>query len=423
VTDTLLADDPFAPAIPDEAAQLAALAGALELARGFTLLFACCNQANDRDRLMDDLRARLPRLRVQSLPLRAPVRSLLIELLAHLDAPPPDAVFVYGLEDWLPAGVEAERSPFVLNLNAARNYFRQVAPCPVVLWLPQHLLTAIARGAPDFCSVRSGLYSFSAIPQDRERVAETLTSPGWTAMAGLALDEKRERAGALAAMLAEYEALPDDLRDPRAESRLMNSQASLRQILGDFKSAEPLFRRALAAREAALGPDHPETATSLNNLANLYKSQGRYAEAEPLSRRALAAREAALGPDHPETATSLNNLASLYKSQGRYTEAEPLFRRALAIDESALGPDHPDTATDLNNLAHLYQSQGRYAEAEPLSRRALAIDESALGPDHPKTAIARKNFDFCLQQARREGSSPAPRRQSARWPGGSARRE
>ena len=70
--------------------------------------------------------------------------------------------------------------------------------------------------------------------------------------------------------------------------------------------------------------------------------QGRYAEAEPLYKRALAIGEKALGPDHPDVAQSLNNLASCTTHQGRYAEAEPLYKRALAIREKALGPDHPD---------------------------------------------------------------------------------
>ncbi len=56
-------------------------------------------------------------------------------------------------------------------------------------------------------------------------------------------------------------------------------------------------------------------ATSLNNLAALYHAQG--TEAEPLYKRALAILEKALGPGHPLVATSLNNLAELYKAQGR----------------------------------------------------------------------------------------------------------
>jgi len=47
-------------------------------------------------------------------------------------------------------------------------------------------------------------------------------------------------------------------------------------------------------------------ATSLNNLAELYYIQGQYAKAEPLHKRALAIREKALGPNHPDVATSLN---------------------------------------------------------------------------------------------------------------------
>ena len=54
-----------------------------------------------------------------------------------------------------------------------------------------------------------------------------------------------------------------------------------------------------------------------------------------LLRDALAIREDALGPEHPDTATALNNLANLFRDQGDYAEARPLFER---------GPWHPDTA-------------------------------------------------------------------------------
>ena len=104
-----------------------------------------------------------------------------------------------------------------------------------------------------------------------------------------------------------------------------------------------LYRRALAGREEALGPAHPDTLTLVNNLAVLLKSLGKYDEAEPLYWRALAGKEEALGPAHPSTLTSVGNLARLLGSQGRYDEAEPLMRRDLAGCEKALGPAHPDT--------------------------------------------------------------------------------
>ena len=115
-------------------------------------------------------------------------------------------------------------------------------------------------------------------------------------------------------------------------------------------------------------------------------------DAKPLYERALAIREKALGAEHPDTSTSLNNLAGLLGSQGDYAAAKPLYERALAIREKALGAQHPATGTNLNNLAHLLASQGDYAGAKPLYERALAIREKALGAEHPSTKVIRENL-------------------------------
>jgi hypothetical protein len=58
------------------------------------------------------------------------------------------------------------------------------------------------------------------------------------------------------------------------------------------------------------------------------RQSGRYADAEPLFKRSLAIREKALGPDHPAVALLLNNLAALHRAQGRYVDAEPLSKRS-----------------------------------------------------------------------------------------------
>lgn len=85
----------------------------------------------------------------------------------------------------------------------------------------------------------------------------------------------------------------------------------------------------------------------------VYRTQGQYAQAGPLYQRALAIKEKALGPEHPLVATSLNNLAAPYDDQGQYAQAEPLYQRALAILEKALGPEHPAEAASLENAAML----------------------------------------------------------------------
>jgi tetratricopeptide (TPR) repeat protein len=76
-----------------------------------------------------------------------------------------------------------------------------------------------------------------------------------------------------------------------------------------------------------------------------------YAGAKPLYERALAIREKALGAEHPSTGRSLNNLAGLLESQGDYAGAKPLYERALAISEKALGAEHLSTKIIRENLA------------------------------------------------------------------------
>jgi tetratricopeptide (TPR) repeat protein len=166
---------------------------------------------------------------------------------------------------------------------------------------------------------------------------------------------------------------------------------------GDLEAARLCYERALTIHEEALGADHPHTATTLCNLSWLLGEQGELDQARQLMERALAIYEIALGPGHPNTATSLDNLGGLLAAQGDSGRARQFTERALAIYEKALGPDHPETATSLNNLAGLLQAQGDSAAARPLYERALAIREKALGPDHPETAWSLNDFAGLLR--------------------------
>ena len=185
----------------------------------------------------------------------------------------------------------------------------------------------------------------------------------------------------------------------------MNNLASLYEHTGRYGDAEPLYRRALEVRERVLGPEHPDTLTSMNNLASLYQSTGRYGDAEPLYRRPLEVRERVLGPEHPDTLFSMNNLALLYQNIGRYGDAEPLYRRALEGSERVLGSEHTQTLGIMNNLALLYQSTARYGDAEPLYRRALKVSERVLGPEHPQTLFSVNNLASLYQSTGRYGDA------------------
>jgi tetratricopeptide (TPR) repeat protein len=187
-------------------------------------------------------------------------------------------------------------------------------------------------------------------------------------------------------------------------SRLMDLLASYWRTRGQFRAAEPLYRRALAIDEQSYGPDHPDVARDLNNLAELLQATNRLEGAEPLYHRALAIDEQSYGPDHPN-ATTLNNLAVLLRDTNRLEEAEPLLRRALAIAEQSLGPDHPNIAAALNNLAGLLRDTNRPGEAEPLYHHALAIWEQSYGPDHPNVASALNNLAGLLYATNRHSEA------------------
>jgi tetratricopeptide (TPR) repeat protein len=168
----------------------------------------------------------------------------------------------------------------------------------------------------------------------------------------------------------------------------LESLAFLLHIQWDLAGARPLIERALAIREKALGPEHPDTARSLSDLFFVLKGLGDLAGARPLLERALAIREKVLGPEHPGTAHSLNSLADLLRDQGDLAGARPLYERALAISEKTVGPEHPRILTGLHNLGLLLHAQGDLAGARPLYERALAGAEKVLGPEHRDTATS-----------------------------------
>ncbi len=98
----------------------------------------------------------------------------------------------------------------------------------------------------------------------------------------------------------------------------------------DYAEAEKQLGAALKEAEG-FGPQDSRLAKSLNNLARLHNAQGKYAEAEPLYKRALAIWEKALGDEHHLVAKALVNYAALLRKIGRTAEATKMEARAGAI--------------------------------------------------------------------------------------------
>jgi tetratricopeptide (TPR) repeat protein len=359
--------DPFDRPALDEATELRALTRALQLAEGFKLYFVSCNQPQQQRRLSTALRAALPELTVQELQLSGPIPHLLDALQQFVEEPPPGAVFVSGLEYSLPVAQEADATPFVANLNAARNSFPHVVPCPLVLWVPEYVLVAIARGAPDFFSVRSGVYFFAASPEDTTDLIRSVTAQEEWAATALSLEEKQERITAITSLLAEFEGLPSEQRNLRTEAQLHWRLGNLLETLGAYTDVARHYERTLVLVRKL--HDRVAEAVAVAAMGAVYTRQGKWGEAEAAYRESLdILRETG---NRLNEGSTLANLGLLYLAQNRFTEAETALCQSLAIFR-ALG-DRVREARALINLGSVYTQRLRLREAEAAYQQSLAL--------------------------------------------------
>src|SRR5262249_21148195 len=97
---------------------------------------------------------------------------------------------------------------------------------------------------------------------------------------------------------------------PELEAAVRNTLGMTYWHLGKYDAAAPHLIKAYKIRLKQLGPDHPDTLTSLHNLFMLRWRQDNLKEGVELGRRALEGRRRVLGPDHEDTLWTQLNLGS-----------------------------------------------------------------------------------------------------------------
>src|SRR5262249_39734150 len=164
------------------------------------------------------------------------------------------------------------------------------------------------------------------------------------------------------------------------DAALAQSEESRRQaeavstfLVDAFRSPDPEYTgrevkvadvldRAGAQLDKEFAGSRATKGALLEALGLTYFGLGLYDEAVSLHTRERAAREVALGSDHPSTLKSRDSLATAYARAGRLTEAIPLYEETLKLREARLGLDHPDTPKIRNHLAIAYHDAGRTSE-------------------------------------------------------------
>ena len=166
--------------------------------------------------------------------------------------------------------------------------------------------------------------------------------------------------------------------------------------LTHYSDSEKLLRQALAGQQRVLGRGSAETLATANYLTDTLTDEGKLAEAEDLLRKTLALQQKTLGKEDGATLRTMRSLTALLQSEEHLPEAEKVGRETLALEQHALGPDHPGTLYSMNTLGFILNDEHRYPEAEKIFRETLAIDTRVLGPDHTNTRAALTNLAISL---------------------------
>ncbi len=118
--------------------------------------------------------------------------------------------------------------------------------------------------------------------------------------------------------------------DPLVTAKLQMTLGDSLLGLGYADKATDLFAQARATFSANLGPNHPDTLTSISYLADAHTATGKHELALPLLEEAFRLRSAELGPEHPDTLTSMNSLGMGQLATGKLPAAMPLLESAAA---------------------------------------------------------------------------------------------
>jgi tetratricopeptide (TPR) repeat protein len=329
------------------------LVRALDYAEGFWLGFAKSNTYAQRRRvaaLCKDLLEPL-KIRVVEIELTEPVTDLLPILRERLaqehyapgehDAPPGEAhasrpklaIFVYGLERSIPS--KEAYPPVLSSLNLSRELFLRQVPCPLVLWLPDYALTALARKAPDFWAWRSGLYEFAPERETADESLATVRGEAIHTTESLSEQAKRERLVMLKGLLDDYRELGDGPRAQAARAHILSEIGLLHGMLGEWTEATQAHKESLIISRDL--EDGEGEAVALHNLAFIAQNEEELGEARRLYDESLEIQKR-LG-NQSGIAITLHQLGRLAEDEGDKMEAARLFREALSIFEKLGSPN------------------------------------------------------------------------------------
>jgi tetratricopeptide (TPR) repeat protein len=403
--------------------ELAYVVNALREPDGFRLIIALFNDPSYRDRIT----AALPAGASLKIVPDADVGWFELELagLARSGRP----VYLTGLETWF----DEDPPRRIRGLNYHRERLAEVAPVPILCWLPSVLAAELAREAPDLWAWRELVADFGTaqrrVGTPARAAAEEPSAQPDTAARRLvalhrALDGKRPTKPVDAGLLLERARLRADmgllddargdaetaLKIYRGEGRIADAAAACAHLgtialrAGRTKDAEEHFSAALDGfRRIA----HPTAEGQVLRLLGLYhQSQGAVDRARQVYRQGLELARSI--HDRYAEASALGNIGTLEAEQGNADAARAAFTSALAIARELGNPR--EEAVGLANLALVGLENGDPVALERDLRRAIELARAAGDP--ATESAAATNLGLLLLRTGRLDAALAAQQQA-----------
>lgn len=331
---------------------------------GFGLFVAVVNRVPDRDMLIRELSRSVPDLSFQTVHLKSDTTDPLDEVLRQAGDPPPGPVMVVDFDAALPS--DAAYHPILQALNLRRPEWPKVIPHPVIFWVPEYVLTLLAREAADFLDWRS-ITVFFIDGKDQDFIP--LRSELWDGGIhnGFTLSQRLARVAELESRLALHESDGSDRQVLKVRADWLNELGLHQLFLGEPAEAIDHFHEELSL--ANLIEDRRREGGALGNLGLAYAALGDDRKSLSFYEQALViAQEVG---DQRGIGGSLGNLGNAYFTLGDVQRAIPFHEQSLAIARE-IGERWREEAA-LGNLGVAYDTLGNTREAIGFYEQALTI--------------------------------------------------
>src|SRR5262249_4761752 len=147
---------------------------------------------------------------------------------------------------------------------------------------------------------------------------------------------------------------------------------------GEVQESRELAKRALATVLSIPANQYQELHGGFYQLARLYFVRQDYQKVEAWLKRCVAFAKKHKGPDHADTAQSLDDLAHLYYVEGRYSEMIQPSKEAFAIVERNAQINPLQAAQIVENYGAFAQRSEGAGNAQGWRQRAAELRQRAL---------------------------------------------